>query len=99
MALNRENPPDADNYRFLAPPPYNGLSIASMVCGIAGIPLLVFFGVLSFLAVIFGHIALGQLKALPQRGRGFAIAGLATGYPIVAFWAYVSLYWLYVGLF
>ena len=36
----------------------------------------------SFLAVIFGHVALRQIKAGngAQRGRGLAITGLVLGY-------------------
>jgi hypothetical protein len=45
----------------------NGLAIASLVLGIIG-------GV--FLAVIFGFVALSQIRKRPQNGRGLAIAGL-----------------------
>ncbi len=57
----------------------NGFAIASLVCGIlflcAGI-----FG--SILAVVFGHIALVQIKRSGdmESGRGLAIAGLVIGY-------------------
>ncbi len=59
-------------------PRTNGLAVASMVCGIVGICTCV----LSILAVIFGHVALSQIKKSGgvQKGRGMAIAGLATGY-------------------
>ena len=55
----------------------NGLAIASMIAGIFW-----FAWLGSICAVIFGHIALGQINASNGRetGRGFAIAGLALGY-------------------
>jgi hypothetical protein len=34
----------------------------------------------SILAVIFGHIALSQIRHTGQGGRGLAIAGLVLGY-------------------
>lgn len=50
------------------PPPTNGLAIAAFVLSIIG-------GIL--LSVIFGLIALRQIKRTGQRGRGLAIAALA----------------------
>jgi hypothetical protein len=76
----------------LAPPPYayqpavvypttNGLAIASLV---AGLLWLAWFG--SVLAVIFGHIAIAQIKKSGGResGTGLAIGGLVLGYLGVA---------------
>jgi hypothetical protein len=66
--------------------PTNGLAVTSMVCGIVGLMLLFFCGVISGLAalpaVIFGHMALRAIKEaqIPLGGRGMAIAGLVTGY-------------------
>jgi Domain of unknown function (DUF4190) len=67
------------------PPPYagyrttrtSGLAIASMVLGIVWI-----FWLGSILAVIFGHVALSQIKRSmgALTGRGMAIAGLVLGY-------------------
>ena len=54
----------------------NGLAIASMVLGIIWI-----YWLGSLLAVVFGHVALNQIKRNPlQDGRGMAIAGLVLGY-------------------
>ena len=54
----------------------NGLAIASMVVGIVWI-----YWIGSILAVIFGHISLNQIKKNPgQKGKGFAIAGIALGW-------------------
>jgi hypothetical protein len=58
-----------------ASPGFNGLSIASMVLGILWL-----YWVGSILAVIFGHVALRQIRRTGQRGRGMAIAGLVLGY-------------------
>lgn len=56
-------------------PGTNGLAIASMVLGIIWL-----WWVGSVLAVIFGHVSLGQIKRTGQQGRGMAIAGLVLGY-------------------
>jgi hypothetical protein len=65
-------------------PPTNGMAIASMVCGLVSLPMMLgcWLGiVVGIPAVICGHIALSQMKhmAIPQ-GRGLAITGLITGY-------------------
>ena len=57
----------------------NGMSVASLVLGLVGIPLCFLF-VPSLLAVIFGIVGLNQIKSNPtQSGRGLAIAGLILG--------------------
>jgi hypothetical protein len=60
-------------------PKTNGLAITSMILGIIWV-----YWLGSILAVIFGHIALSQIKRFGQRGRGMAIAGLILGYLGVA---------------
>ena len=63
---------------FVAPSPStNGFAIASVVCAVAW-----FMWIGSILAVIFGHVALRQIKAGngAQRGRGLAVTGLVLGY-------------------
>ncbi|GAA2924888.1 hypothetical protein GCM10010458_03010 [Microbacterium luteolum] len=74
-------------YPMPAARPTSGLAITSLVCGIAGIVL--FWAVVpmlaSIVAVITGHMALGQTKRNPALGgRGMAFAGLITGYVVVA---------------
>lgn len=65
-------------------PPTNGLAIASMICGIVSVlMLLCYLGALTGIpAVICGHMALKRIaeSPVPQAGRGMAIAGLVTGY-------------------
>ena len=55
----------------------NGLAVASLILGILW---LCWLG--SVLAVIFGHVALSQIKKSgnTQGGKGLAIAGLVLGY-------------------
>ncbi|MDQ1602221.1 MAG: hypothetical protein QOE01_66 [Actinomycetota bacterium] len=62
------------------PQPTNGLAVASLVLGILWL-----FWLGSLLAVIFGHIALSQIRRRGEGGRGMAIAGLVLGYIGVAF--------------
>lgn len=57
------------------PRPTNGLAIASLVLGILWI-----YWVGSVLAVIFGHIALSQIRRRQDGGHGMAIAGVVLGY-------------------
>jgi hypothetical protein len=68
-------------------PPYpqaarstNGLAIASMVLGILWL-----YWLGSILALVFGYIALRQIKQRHQAGRGMAIAGTVLGWCGVAF--------------
>lgn len=62
--------------------PTCGMAIASMVCGIIGLMLCYFSGIVSLPAVICGHVAMKQINnaVVPMGGRGMAIAGLVTGY-------------------
>lgn len=76
---------------YASPRPASGLAITSLVCGIAGVVFgsFLFWLVLPFLAsvvaIITGHLALRRMKADPSiGGRGMAIAGLITGYAMVA---------------
>jgi Domain of unknown function (DUF4190)/Domain of unknown function (DUF1707) len=74
-------PPYAPYPPAVVYPTTNGLAVASLV---AGFLWLGWFG--SILAVIFGHIALGQINHSGGRetGSGLAIAGLVLGYMGVA---------------
>ena len=62
----------------------NGLAIASLVLGILWLD---WIG--SILALIFGYVALGQIKRRGQGGRGLAIAGIVFGWIGVALLALV----------
>lgn len=58
-----------------APPRTNGLAIAAFVLGLCG------FGILP---VVFGHVALGQIRRTGDRGATLAIVGLVLGYLALA---------------
>lgn len=81
-------------YGYQTGPKTNGLAIASLVLGIAG---LVFYacGVASILALVFGYMARGQIDRSPgaEGGRGMAIAGIIMGWIGVAifviFWVVI----------
>jgi hypothetical protein len=61
----------ANPYSGPYPTGTNGLAIASFVLGILG-----FLFITAVLSLIFGIIALGKIRQVPQRGKGLAIAGL-----------------------
>jgi hypothetical protein len=61
----------------------NGYATASLILGLTSIP----FGwcllfIPSVLAVVFGHLALRQIRSTHQEGRGAAITGLVAGYSV-----------------
>ena len=92
-------PPNPPYPPYSGYPPYaprpkaNGLALASMILGIVGITIslcLLFFPVMPILAVVFGHVGLTQIRKTGAPGRGYAIAGLATGYVGIA----LAILWL-----
>ena len=71
----------------------NGLSVASLVCSIAGI-VPFFFGVTCILGIIFGFVSRGQIKRShgAQGGEGLALAGIIVGFCLIGiFILFVSL--------
>ncbi len=61
----------------------SGMAIASMVLGICSVLLFWVFIldiILGILAVIFGFVALNEIKKKGTKGRGMAIAGVVTGF-------------------
>jgi len=78
-------------YQPYAAAPTNGLAITALVTGILG---------LGLLPVIFGHIALSQIKRNPmQTGKGMAIAGLILGYLVIAAGVIVFATFIFVAIF
>ena len=79
-------PQPAPNYAYPQQPtaPTEGLAIASLIVSLA--TLLFTGGVLSFVGAILGHIALSNIKKSGKGGRGMAIAGIAIGWAVTAFW-------------
>ncbi len=57
---------------------------------------LIFAFVISVLGVVFGHVALSQIRRTGEEGRGFAIAGLVIGYIGVAVGVVLAFYYLTV---
>jgi hypothetical protein len=53
----------------------NGMAIASMVLGIVWV-----YWIGSILALVFGYVALGQIRQRGQQGKGMAIAGIVLGW-------------------
>jgi hypothetical protein len=82
------------------PPPNNGLAVASLVMGIAGltfVPILASIG-----AIITGIMAKNQIDESKgaQGGRGMAIAGLVTGFIGIALWLlFFIIFILILGIF
>lgn len=62
-------------YAPVPPPRTNGLAVAAFVLGLCGFALL---------PVIFGHVALGQIRSRGESGTAFAIVGLVLGYLEIA---------------
>ena len=81
-----------------APAKSQGLAIASLVCGCASFMCIIF----SILAIIFGHIARGQVRREPERynGAGMALAGLILGYCWIALSAIILIiYIIFIVIF
>ena len=86
--------PQGGGYSPVQEPRYNVLAIVSLVSA--------FF--VSLVAVITGHMALGQIKRTGEKGRGLALAGLIVGYVgivsgIIAIVALVVMAVAGIGLF
>jgi Domain of unknown function (DUF4190) len=60
----------------------NSLAVASLVAGIAAWVICPLLG--AILAIVFGHIARGQIKTSGEQGNGLALAGLILGYAHIA---------------
>lgn len=93
-------PPPAGGYGYPPPPGYapppmvgtNGFAVASLVCSLFGW-VCMFIG--AFLGIIFGFVALSQIRRTGQSGRGMAIAGIVIGAVVlvggIALWTFAAL--------
>lgn len=84
-------------YGGYGPPPprgTNGMSIAALIMGIAGLFLC---GITSIVGVVLGHISLGQIKRTGEEGRPMAIAGLVLSYFGILCWLLVVLLFVVIG--
>ncbi len=63
----------------------NRLAIAALACGIAQFSYVLYKGlaIIFIAAIIFGHIALRQIRRTGERGRGLALTGLILGYIVL----------------
>jgi hypothetical protein len=68
-------PPVHQYPAYAVPQSTNGMAIASMVLGILWL-----YWIGSILALIFGYVALNQIRERNQGGRGMAIAGIVLGW-------------------
>src|SRR5579872_6802850 len=62
---------------YPAAPRTNSMAIASLVSGILAWVICPFFG--AILAIVFGFVARGQIKATGEGGAGMAMAGIILG--------------------
>lgn len=83
--------------QFVAAPPTSGAAVAGLVFGILSYVFLPLIG--SIIAVICGHVALGQIKSSGGRvgGSGMAIAALVLGYLQLAGWVILLLILIVIG--
>jgi hypothetical protein len=65
----------------------NGFAIASLICG--------FLPGVSLLAIVFGFVALSQVKQTGESGRGMAIAGIILGIA----WIVIAIIWFLAVFF
>jgi hypothetical protein len=61
----------------------NGLAIAALITGLTGF---ITCGFTSILAVVFGHVALSQIRRDHTDGRGMAMAGTILGWFLTGAW-------------
>ncbi|MFG1683486.1 DUF4190 domain-containing protein [Nonomuraea sp. NPDC049269] len=66
----------------------NGLAVAALVLGLTGF---LTCGFTSILAVVFGHVSLGQIRRDGTDGRGIALAGTILGWFLTGTWL---LFWV-----
>ncbi|RAY14741.1 DUF4190 domain-containing protein [Actinomadura craniellae] len=70
--------------------PTNNMATIGLIMGLVG---LLFCGLTSPLAIIFGHIAHSQIKRTGEEGGGMAIAAIITGWLVTAGWLLFWLFW------
>jgi len=72
-----QNPYGAQPYPgYAAPPPTNGLAIASLVCSLGGLVTCISAPV----GIVLGHVARRQIRQTGEEGGSLATAGLWVGY-------------------
>ena len=105
IAPDERPPMDPGVWQPPAPPavyprrttPSQGLALASMITGIAGVLLASCFGpVPGIVALVLGLVALSQIKKSPEKfgGKGMAIAGIVIGSLTVVFYVLLIIGWI-----
>jgi len=86
MAYPQWNQPPPGYYApmYQPPRPTNGMAIAALICSVAFAPL----------GIVFGHIALSQIRRTGEEGRGLAVAGLVIGYVFTAIAVLFVIFWI-----
>ena len=82
--------------------PNQGLALASMLTGIAGVLLASCFGpVPGIVALVLGLVALSQIKKSPEKygGKGMAIAGIVIGSLTIVFYVLLIIAWILAAVF
>lgn len=75
---------------------YSGMSVASFVLGLCGL-IPYFFGIPNVLAIVFGFIALNQIKKNKNlRGRALAIWGIILGFAFLIL-VLIGIIWVIVN--
>lgn len=88
--MTASNPPSAPGHYLTAAPMRNGLGVAALCCGLAGVLLglvpLLFLGsgALGILAIVFGITGVRRAMRRRASNRGIAFTGLLTGVVAVA---------------
>jgi peptidyl-prolyl cis-trans isomerase B (cyclophilin B) len=78
-------PPAGGYYPAYSQVPHtNSMAVASLICAFVMAPL----------GIVFGHVALSQIRRTGEEGRGFAIAGLAIGYVATALGILFIILWI-----
>jgi len=84
---------------YMAPvvaPPTNALSVVSLVAGIAAWVIFPVIG--AIVAVVTGHLAIGQIRRSREGGRGMAVAGVILGWVQLGVVALVIIVWAVIAL-
>lgn len=76
--------------------PTNSSAVASLIFGIGSWLVCPLIG--AIVAVIFGHIARGQIPRSGEGGSGMAMAGLILGYAQIAIGAVVLAFWILAAI-
>jgi Domain of unknown function (DUF4190) len=94
MLIPQGAPPPASV--FVYGPRTNSAAVASLVLGVISWFLCPFIG--GILAVVFGHVARGQIRRSGESGGGLAVAGLILGYlHLVAVVVFVFIWLVILG--